>query len=220
MRRLARELGVEAMSLYHYVTSKDDLLAAIVDHVMSEVALPSGNGDWKADIRRAAISHHQALARHPWASGAITSPPRVGPAQLRYMDYLLRRLREAGFSPEVVHHAYHALDSHIVGSTLWAAGIASIKEDLADLGRAILREIPADDYPDFAEHVRQHITGSMHSEKGTFEFGLDLILDGLERMRGHTPSGAVRRRQTGRAGRRPHRRKRGRADEGGGTAHR
>src|ERR1700704_4009940 len=117
MRKLADELGVEAMSIYHYVASKDDLLDGIADIVVSEFDLVSGGGDWKAEVRRSAVSAHSVLMRHPWACNLIMSGDGIGLARLRWMESLLRRLREAGLSANMTHHAYHALDSHIIGST-------------------------------------------------------------------------------------------------------
>lgn len=180
MRRLASELGVEAMSLYYYVKSKDDILDGIVDLALEEVEPPSGGGDWKADVRRSAISYHETLLRHPW----VTSVPPSGEAsivQLRYMDVLLRRLREAGLAPELTHHAYHALDSHVVGSALWLARIPP-KAELDDLARDVLSKVPADIYPDLVLHIQQHLSGAARGLK-FFEFGLDLILEGIERRR-------------------------------------
>jgi len=186
MRRLAQELGVEAMSLYYYVTNKDDILNGIMDLVATEIEVPSGGADWKAAIRRSAISFHDVLRRHAWASSLmISGPPGVGPAQLRYSDSLLKRLREAGFSAELTHHAYHALDSHIVGSTLWAAGVGAVMKTKPDFVQTFIRELPVAEYPYFAEHAQQHMTKSVPSSgKSEFEFGLDLILDGLEKMLG------------------------------------
>lgn len=180
MRKLAQELGVEAMSVYHYVANKDDILDGIVDIVVGEFDLPSG-ADWKAAIRLSAISAHDVLMRHPWACNLMMSTKRVSPARLRYMESLLRRLREAGFSAEMTHHAYHALDSHIIGSTLWEAGY-SANRDLADLAKTFVRE-SVDEYPYLAEHAEQHLTKSRRNDVREFEFGLDLILDGLERIR-------------------------------------
>src|SRR5437870_4519003 len=98
MRRLAQELGVEAMSLYHYVSSKDDILNGIVEIVVAEIEVPSGGKDWRAAVRSSAISFHDALARHRWAANLIMSGIGVGTARVRYMEALLGRLREAGFS--------------------------------------------------------------------------------------------------------------------------
>lgn len=180
MRRLATELGVEAMSLYYYVKSKNDILNGIVELALDEVEPPSGRGSWKSAIRRSAISYFDALRRHGWASSVSTSGD-ASFVQLRYMDALLRRLREAGLSPQLTHHAYHALDSHIVGSALWLARIPP-KEELDDLARDVLRQLPVERYPDVVTHIEQHLSGAAQGMK-FFEFGLDLLLEGIERRR-------------------------------------
>ena len=184
MRKLAHELGVEAMSLYHYVAKKDDLLAGIVDIVLREIELPAEGADWKAAIRRIAISTHDALTRHPWACRLILEMKGVSAARLRYMEALLATLREGGFSPDLTYHAYHALDSHIMGFTLWVGSFSvGTSGDLATLASNFLKDFPADEYPYLAEHIEQHVTDSGHDGVSDFEFVLDLILDGLERMR-------------------------------------
>jgi AcrR family transcriptional regulator len=183
MRKLAQALGVEAMSLYHYVAKKDDILEGIVDIVLREIDVPAKGADWKAAIRRSAISANEVLSRHPWACSLILTMSSISPARLRYMDSLLAALREGGFSPALTYHAYHALDSHIMGFTLWAGNFPAETEELAELAANFLRDLPADEYPDFARHVEQHLTESSHDDEGDFEFVLDLILDGLERVR-------------------------------------
>lgn len=180
MRRLAAELGVEAMSLYYHVRNKDGILAGIADLALAEVDPPTGSSDWKVDVRRSAISYHETLLRHPW----VTRVPSTGEAsvvQLRYMDLLLKRLREAGLSPELTHHAYHALDSHIIGSALWLARIPP-KAELDAMARNALAQIPPDIYPDLVLHIEQHLSGAARGLK-FFEFGLDLLLEGIERRR-------------------------------------
>jgi AcrR family transcriptional regulator len=193
MRKLARELGVEAMSLYNHVANKGDLVDAIVDLVVGEIELPSTDEDWDVAIRKCAISAHEAFLRHPWACSLVMSPTTtltVRTPRLQYMEWLLRRLREADLSPEQTYHAYHALDSHIVGFTLWqlghSAGAKAIAgaRDFADLAASFLRELRAGGYPYLAEHAEQHIAAAGGSEsEREFEFGLDLILDGLKRGR-------------------------------------
>ena len=180
MRRLAAELGVEAMSLYHHVRNKGDILDGIVDLALTEVELPSGDVDWKSAVRSSAISYHETLRRHPW----VTSVPPSGEAsvvQLQYMDVLLRRLREAGLSPELTHHAYHALDSHIVGSALWLARVPP-KRELDALAKDVLRQLSDANLPDLVLHIQQHLSGEARGML-FFEFGLDLILDGIGRLR-------------------------------------
>jgi len=193
MRKLARALGVEAMSLYNHVANKDDLVDGIVDLVVSEIDLPSTAEDWETAIREYAISAHEALLRHPWACSLVMSPTTtrtMRPARLQYMEWLLGRLRRAGFSPELTYHAYHALDSHILGFTLWQLGhSAGAKElagtqDLADLAAAFLGKLRDGDYPHLAEHVEQHLTAPSGDGEREFEFGLGLILDGLKRAHG------------------------------------
>ncbi len=183
MRKLARALAVEAMSLYHHVANKDALLDGMVDSVMSEVALPPGGADWKAAIRKSAISAHEVFLGHRWACGLMMAQAGVGPARLRWMDAVLGTLRAAGFSAALTCHAYHALDSHISGFTLWEASFPPAAE-LRDLAATVLRELPVDEYPHLAEHIEQHLTASGQDEEGEFVFGLDLLLDGLERLRG------------------------------------
>ena len=184
MRSLAQKLRVEAMTLYHYVTQKDDILNGILDLVVSEIEVPSAGGDWKAAMRRSAISAHKVLLRHQWACGLMMSPARVRIGRLRYMESQLKRLREAGFSPKMTHHAYHALDSHILGFTMWEAGYTSGVKDLPDSGARLRRELTVDSYPYLNEHMEQHVATHRRSGgEGEFEFGLDLILDGLETNR-------------------------------------
>lgn len=183
MRRLGQELGVEAMSLYNHVENKDDLLSGAAELVFSEIALPPDDLDWKTALRVSAISSHEILLRHRWAHAITMSPSRPSPARLRWMDAVLRTLREAGFSAESACHAYHTLDSHIAGFTLWLATLPFLGEDLRVLAANFLRTFPVDEYPYAAEHIEQHVKPPRPDDKGTFAFGLDLILDGLERMR-------------------------------------
>jgi AcrR family transcriptional regulator len=180
MRKLAQDLGVEAMSVYYYVANKDEILDGILNFVISEFELAIGGPDWKAAIRRSAISAHDVLMRHPWACSLMMSVKRVAPARMRYMESLLGRLREAGFSANMTHHAYHALDSHIIGSTLWEAGYSS-NDDLEDVAKTFVAKTLRD-YPYLAEHAEQHITRTTRKDVPEFEFGLDLILDGLDKI--------------------------------------
>jgi AcrR family transcriptional regulator len=181
MRRLARGLQVEAMSLYNHIDNKDDLLDGMLDRVAAEMELPTGGTRWRHDTRRRAVSAHAALLRHPWAATVWTSRVTPGPARMRYMDGALRNLREAGFTSTLLDRAYHTIENHIVGHAQQALGFPVGADELAELGERFLRSFPVAEFPDLAAHVRHHIE---HPEEGDdFEFGLDLILDGLERMR-------------------------------------
>ncbi len=182
MRRLAQELGVEAMSLYHYVARKTELLEGMLDSVFSEMELPTDEADWRSAMRVTALSAHHVLLRHPWACGLLMSPSSPSPARLRWMNSVLGRLRAAGFSPEMTHHAYHALDSHIVGFTLWVLPYLAIAKERPDVAERFLRETPLADLPHLAEHIEYH-RSDRPGDTSEFDFGLDLLLDGLERLR-------------------------------------
>jgi hypothetical protein len=155
------------------------LLDGIVDLVLSEFELPSET-DWSAALRRTAISAHEALLRHPWACTLIMS--RFRPGRIRYIEWILGRLREAGFSAEITYHAYHTLDSHILGFTLWELGHSVDSGELEEAVTTFLRE-SIHEYPHLAEHMQQHLSDSRRDEEGEFEFGLRLILEGLEKTR-------------------------------------
>lgn len=183
MRKLGQVVGVEAMSLYNHVANKDDILRGIVDIIESEIELPPPGADWKSALRTTALSAHDVFERHPWAAGLTLSTTGSRPARWRYMNAILGCLRQAGFSAETTDHAYHALESHIAGFTLWAAQLEVDPADLPGLADAFLRELPVDELPYLVEHVHQHLKERSLDDEGTFVFGLDLILDGLERIR-------------------------------------
>jgi AcrR family transcriptional regulator len=185
MRRLAKELGVEAMSLYNHVANKDEILDGIVDTVAGEVELPPDGVDWKTAIRRSAISARDVYVRHPWASSLSMSRQSGGPARLRHGNWVLTTLREAGFSKDLTYHAYHILDAYVLGFTVLQLSFPYEGEELAGLETAFLEQLPAGEYPYFVEHVKQHLE-PRHGDEGGFEVGLDLILDGLERARDET----------------------------------
>jgi AcrR family transcriptional regulator len=182
MRKLAQELGVEAMSLYNHVANKDDILDGIVELVASEIDLALNGADWKTAMRRRATSAHEVLSRHHWACSLWMSSRTFGPARMRFADSILRGLREAGFSNDLTYHAFHVLQSHVMGFTLQERNLDFDVEELKKLAARFLRDFPAAEYPDLAEHIRQHMEPS-DEHQGTFEFGLDLILDSLERLR-------------------------------------
>jgi AcrR family transcriptional regulator len=184
MRRLGQELGVEAMSLYNHVTNKDDLHQGIVELVLSEVESPRDGGDWKEEIRRTAISSYQAFVRHRWACGLMMRGPSVSPVRMEWMEAVLRTLRTAGFSADLTHHAYHALDSHITGFTLWIVSMPfETHEELVSLAEGFLPTVSSEKFPYFVEHAEQHLLPPDPDERSEFEFGLDLILDGLAQLR-------------------------------------
>ncbi len=182
MRRLAQELGVEAMSLYHWFARKDDLLGGMLDAVYAEMERPGNGSDWRADIRRSATSTRDVLLRHAWACRLLMSPSHPTPARLQWMNSMLGRLRGAGFSPEMTHHAYHALDSHVVGFVLWVLPYIAMTKDRPNRPDEFMATVPLAELPHLAEHIQQHLD-DRPGDTSEFEFGLDLVLDGLERLR-------------------------------------
>ena len=182
MRKIAQELGVEAMSLYNHVASKDDIVDGIVDLVAAEIDLAPDNADWKAAMRRRVISAHEVLLQHPWAASLWMSSQTFGGARMRYADAVLRGFREGGFPEGLTYHAFHVIQCHVMGFTMYVASFDFDVEELERLAADFLETFPVDEYPDLALHIRQHSEpGDEH--EGTFEFGLDLALDGLERLR-------------------------------------
>jgi len=182
MRKLGQRLGFEAMSLYNHVANKDDVLGGILDLVLAETEPPSPDEDWEDAVRSSAVSVHDALKRHRWAAGLLMSPAHIRPARLRYMDALLGRLLDAGFSAETTYHAYHVIDGHIIGFSLWENSHSYTPVEAAELVAMFERIIPADVYPYLHEHARQHMAEGPHRQVSAFEYGLDLILDGLRKV--------------------------------------
>ena len=182
MRKLAQELGVEAMSLYHHVANKDDLLDGLIDVVFGEIDLPSGEAGWKAAMRQRAISAREALQRHPWATGLMESRSTPGPANLRHHDAVLGVLRNDGFTVELAAHAYSLLDSYIYGFALQEAGLPfDTPEETAEVAETMMASFPTDAYPHLTEIAITHVLQPGYSYGNEFLFGLDLILDGLDR---------------------------------------
>ena len=181
MRRLGQELGVEAMSLYNHVGGKDDILDGLVDIVFGEIEVSCSDGEWKPAMRRRALSALDALTRHRWAIGLMESRTHAGPANLRHHDSVLRCLREAGFTLAMAAHAYSALDSYIYGFALQQANLPfDTGEEAAAVAETILGQSPGDAYPYLAEIATEHVMQPGYSYGAEFEFGLDLLLDGLE----------------------------------------
>jgi AcrR family transcriptional regulator len=185
MRKLGQELGVEAMALYRHFRDKNEILDGIVNVIVKEIELSDGTADWKVDLRRQVITARQVMLRHPWAPRVIEDRATVGPAILRYLNSVMATLRGGGFSIGLAHHAIHVLGSRILGfnQDLFddSDDATPEPEAAANLARAM-----AEQYPHLAELA---IAASHDGRLGPcdddveFEFGLDLILDGLERLR-------------------------------------
>lgn len=182
MRKVAQALGVKAMSLYNHVANKDDMLDGIVDIVVSEIEVPDLSVDWKTAMRQRAISAHEVLLRHPWASLPMVSRINVGPAMLRYVDATLGCLLEAGFSSELADRAWNAMDSHIYGFTLQELNFPIAASEYSATAAAYLPMIPADRYP-YMHRLSVQVAAGHYDGIAQFEFGLELILEGLDRCR-------------------------------------
>jgi AcrR family transcriptional regulator len=197
MRKLAEELGVEAMSLYHHVADKDEILAGTVDVVVSEIStrvaeigtLPGGaGGNWKTAVRHTILAAREVLLGHPWAPSVIESRTTMSPTVMRYYDSLMRLLREGGLSVSLVHHAMHALGSRALGFTQELFAPDNDENPGLDVA-AIMRGDLADEYPymteiaviETANHDKDSTLGWC-DDQVEFEFGLDLLLDGIERL--------------------------------------
>jgi AcrR family transcriptional regulator len=183
MRKLGEVLGVEAMSLYNHVANKDQLLDGMVDLVFGEIDLPVGRADWKTAMRVRAQSARQALGRHPWAIALMSTRSSPGPATLRHHDGVIGNLRAAGFSVAMAAHAFSALDSYIYGFALQEATLpfGDNEEETVEVAQMMMAQVPADEYPHLTEFTLQHVLQPGYDYGDEFGFGLDLILDGLDK---------------------------------------
>jgi AcrR family transcriptional regulator len=182
MRKVAQELGVQAMSLYNHVANKDDMLDGIVDIVVSEIDVPSFETNWQTAMRQRATSAHAVLLRHPWATMPLVSRINVGPAMLRYVDATLGCLCKAGFSLEMADHAWNAIDSHIYGFTLQELNFPFEEADYSAAAAQGVALIPANQYP-YLNRLTHQVMEGHYDGIHDFEFGLELILNGLDRFR-------------------------------------
>lgn len=185
MRKLAEVLGVAPMALYRHIANKDDLIDAMIDVVFTEIELPAPDAEWRAAMRQRAISVRDALERHRWAIGLMESRLHPGPANLRHHDAVLGNLRAAGFSVELTAHAYSVLDSYIYGFALTKMNLPfeNGRGNVPDIAEGMLEPFPANTYPNLVEFITDHAMKPGYEYGEEFEYGLDLILDGLESAR-------------------------------------
>jgi len=183
MRAVAQELGVEAMSLYHHVANKGDILDGMVDVVFAQIDLPEPGGDWRVEMSRRAHSAREALRSHPWAVGLMESRTTPGPATLRHHDAVLGCLRSAGFPIPLTAHAYAALDSYVYGFALQEASLPfDTAEEFAGMGEDVyMPQLPPDQYP-YLNETAATLLAAGYDPADEFTFGLDLILGALEAM--------------------------------------
>jgi hypothetical protein len=164
------------------VANKDDLVDGLIDLVFAEIELPSSDNDWKTWMRERAIAVRRALVRHPWATGLMESRRQPGPATLRHHDSVIGKLRGSGFSIVMAAHAYSVMDAYIYGFAMNQASLPSDPGlETAEVAAAMSEQFPAEEYPHLAEFTSQHVMRTGYDYGAEFEYGLDLILDGLER---------------------------------------
>lgn len=185
MRKLAQALGVEAMSLYHHVANKSDILDGMVDLVFAEIELPSVEADWATAMRDRAWSLRATMLRHPWSIALMDSRTSPGPATLRHHDAVIGCCRRAGFSVEMSAHAFSLIDSYVHGFVLQEVTLPfDNTDDLVEVLDAMVPGDFADRYPHFAELTAEYVLKPGYSYGDEFTFGLELILDGLGRAAG------------------------------------
>ncbi|MEY2432608.1 MAG: hypothetical protein QOC92_2333 [Acidimicrobiaceae bacterium] len=187
MRKLAKELGVEAMSLYNHVANKTDLLDGMVDIVFSEIDAPAADGDWKAELRKRAVSTRQALNEHRWAIGEMEGRSTHGPNNLHIHNAVLGCLRAAGFSIEMTVHAMSVQDAYIYGFALQQSDMTpQTPEDFAAVAQQQMVDYAdaLSAYPHLVEVVGGYVATAGYDYETEFLFGLDVILDRLEQLLG------------------------------------
>ncbi len=182
IRTLAQELGVKPMSVYHYVANKDEIIDGIVDLVYAEIDLPVPGCDWQTEMRRRAHSARQVLANHPWATPLLQSRLNPGPATLRHHNAFIATLRAAGFSVELTAHAFALIDSYVFGFALSENALPIHGPDsVADTAASMMHFFDAEAYPSLLEFTMEHIMRPDYDFGEEFDYGLELILDGLTR---------------------------------------
>jgi AcrR family transcriptional regulator len=182
MRRLGEELDVGPMALYRHVANKDDLVDGLVDLVFGEVGVPQSGADWRAAMRERATTMCDVLARHPWAIALMESRRNPGPANLRHHDAVIGCLRAAGFDMAMAAHAYSLLDAYLYGFALTKMNLPfENTADIAEVAQSMLQPFPLNAYPNLAAFITEHAMKPGYDFADEFEYGLDLILDGLER---------------------------------------
>ncbi len=186
IRSLAQELGVKPMSVYHHVANKDEILDGIIDIVFSEFELPSADGDWRAELSRRAHSARRVLRGHPWAIGLLETRTSPGPATLRHHDAVLGTLRAAGFTVELTAHAYALMDSYVYGFALQEATLPFNDQSVAEVAAPMMELFESGDYPHMLELITEHAMKPGYDFADEFDFGLELVLDGLSDRLGST----------------------------------
>ena len=181
MRSVAKELGVEAMSLYHHVPSKGALLDDLINWVFERIEVPEAGATWREAITSKARSARSVLTAHPWALGMIESRPNPGPALLTHHDRLLGVLMTDGFSATLATHAFAAIDAYVYGFALTETSLPFEPDDGAEEAFAIKVAAPAELYPNIALSRAELFGDGGYAFADEFDYGLELLLESLER---------------------------------------
>jgi len=181
MRKLADELGVKAMSLYNHIKNKDDLMGALVEQVIIEIPLPDSRQDWKGEMRKRGKKSHEVLMAHPWACMPLVSRINDGPNMLNYVNASLGCLMEAGFDPATADYAWNAMDNYIYGFTLQSLSFPFQASEYQQVAQAYLPDFPKEQWP-YLCALTEQVANGQHSGIHQFEFGFEMILNGLEAL--------------------------------------
>lgn len=179
MRKVAATLNVEAMSLYNHIANKSDIIAGITDLVAGEITLPTPDFDWKGEMRARSQSAHAVLMKHPWAAQQFQAGHPPGPNMMTYLDATLGCLIAVGFSPRQADDARNTVDNHIYGYTLKRLNRPNRAREISRAAKKTLKDIPKDIYPHLHKRTSE-LAGAESPDVDSFDFGLNLILDGLE----------------------------------------
>lgn len=182
MRTIATSVGVKAMSLYNHVKNKDDILDGMVELIVSKIEIPKTGGDWKEQMTRRATSAHSVLLDHPWATMVLMSRVNIGPNMLQYVDGTLGCLLDAKFSYVSADHAWNTIDSYIYGFTLQTLNFPFAPDEYKDAAEEFMPQLPMEEYPHLAG-LSMHVIEGKHDGLHDISFGLNLILDGLDKFR-------------------------------------
>jgi AcrR family transcriptional regulator len=180
MRSLARELGVQPMSLYHHVANKEEIIDGVVDVVFAQIRFPADDLDWKRAMRLRADSARAVFRSHPWAIGLVETRTSPGLATLQHHDAVIGNLRRAGFSVPMAAHAFALLDSYTFGFALQEASLPFDGDNVAEVASAMIAQFPSDLFPHLAEMAAEHVMQPGYDFGDEFGYGLELILEGLD----------------------------------------
>ncbi len=186
MRNLAQTLEVEAMSLYNHVASKEELLSGLVELVAGEIDVPVVGGNWKEELRRRAHAAHRVLTKHPWATMLFVSRMNIGPNMLRYVDATIACLHAEGFSFPLADHVWNTLDAFIYGFTLQKRNFPLEPSEYASAARQFIHLIPPEQFPGL-NGLSQEVIAGRHDGVQHLEFGLEVLLEGFERLHENFP---------------------------------